>query len=218
MSTDPYPEITGDESGLVPPQAGRPPQWPKKIRTLSTTELDRLTIDGTGRFYWDGQLVNYEPPGPKKFDETSSDSQERLAMELLDRAAHELIDPKFPKPVEGAELQKPAEPNAHRDVHGTIDLDKVRPANEAQMAAAMAELSGAANMLPIAGRVSLRLSFVQSLGAIIMILAIAVGATGVAVRGLVAAHEWGCRTALIQSYCPAPPPAPRPPPRPDIPA
>ena len=44
-STEPYPEVTADESGIVPHQSSRAPEWPKKIRTLTATELDRLTID-----------------------------------------------------------------------------------------------------------------------------------------------------------------------------
>ena len=60
MSTEPYPEVTGDESAIVPPQSVRSPEWPKKIRTLTATELDRLTIDSAGRFYWDNKLVNYD--------------------------------------------------------------------------------------------------------------------------------------------------------------
>ena len=60
MSTDPYPEVSVDESGIVPPQSARPSEWPKKLRTLTAAELDRLTIDNSGRFYWDGKLVNYD--------------------------------------------------------------------------------------------------------------------------------------------------------------
>ena len=60
MSTDPYPEVSVDESGIVPPQGARPAEWPKKLRTLTAAELDRLTIDNSGRFYWDGKLVSYD--------------------------------------------------------------------------------------------------------------------------------------------------------------
>ncbi len=66
MSTDQYPEVSDDDAGIVPPQSGRGAEWPKKIRTLTAAELDRLTIDAAGRFYWDGRLVNYEPPTPPK--------------------------------------------------------------------------------------------------------------------------------------------------------
>ena len=75
--TETYPEVGGEESGLVPPQ-GHKGEWPKKIRTLTAVELDRLTIDGDGRFYWDGKLVNYE----------SQQRQPDLdALAMLDRAA-----------------------------------------------------------------------------------------------------------------------------------
>ena len=60
MSTDPYPEVGVDELGIVPPQGARPSEWPKKLRTLTAAELDRLTIDNSGRFYWDGKLVDYD--------------------------------------------------------------------------------------------------------------------------------------------------------------
>jgi hypothetical protein len=50
MSAEQYTEVGGDESGIVPPQSSRPPEWPKKIRTLTAAELDRLTIDSSGRF------------------------------------------------------------------------------------------------------------------------------------------------------------------------
>jgi hypothetical protein len=56
------PEVSGDESALVPPQSGPKAEWPKKIRTLTASELDRLTIDAEGRFMWDGRVVNYDGP------------------------------------------------------------------------------------------------------------------------------------------------------------
>ena len=40
MSTDPYPEVSVDESGIVPPQAARTSEWPKKLRTLTAAELE----------------------------------------------------------------------------------------------------------------------------------------------------------------------------------
>ena len=83
MSTDPYPEVSVDESGIVPPQGGRPSEWPKKLRTLTAAELDRLTIDNSGRFYWDGKLVDYDT-GTKQLPDKSSDSLDR-SMDILDR-------------------------------------------------------------------------------------------------------------------------------------
>jgi hypothetical protein len=58
MSAAQYPEISVEESGLVPRDNGASQEWPKKIRTLTVSELDRLTIDNEGRFYWDGRLIN----------------------------------------------------------------------------------------------------------------------------------------------------------------
>src|ERR1700754_583574 len=91
-STEPYPEVsTADESGIVPPQ-NRSPEWPKKIRTLTATELDRLTIDSAGRFYWDGRLVNYEPPmGPTSAaDKPAADNRSKLPRSS-DRRMHRFI-------------------------------------------------------------------------------------------------------------------------------
>src|SRR5688572_30619856 len=60
MSIDQYARhANDDESGLAPPHSTPPADPPRKIRSLSTDDLDRLTIDSAGRFYWDGQLVNY---------------------------------------------------------------------------------------------------------------------------------------------------------------
>ena len=81
--TETYPEVGGEESGLVPPQ-GHKGEWPKKIRTLTAVELDRLTIDGDGRFYWDGRLVNYEA---QRQEARPADLD---ALAILDRAAVEL--------------------------------------------------------------------------------------------------------------------------------
>src|SRR5438876_5449932 len=87
-----YPEVSSEESGIVP-QDGPRADWPKKIRMLSANELDRLTIDSAGRFYWDGHLVNYQPPQPEKAPSVNTaDADERNALEMLDRAALELTD------------------------------------------------------------------------------------------------------------------------------
>jgi hypothetical protein len=101
---DHYPEVSTDETGLVPHQDEA--EWPKKIRTLSAGELDRLTIDDAGRFYWDGRLVNYqapeapiraETPASEPAPEPSLASRSRDAaardldaMAILDRAAQDL--------------------------------------------------------------------------------------------------------------------------------
>ena len=219
MSTEPYPDVSGDESGIVPPQSGRGVDWPKKIRTLTAAELDRLTIDGSGRFYWDGKLVNYEPPESKAAARKPDDSAEPSAMEILDRATYELHDQKQPEPIEGAELPRPIDTPArreeYREEYRTGDLDVVRPVAEASPPV---ELSGASavHMVRASDRLRVRFSLWQSLGALIVVLGIAVGASGVAAFGLVAAHDWGCKIGLIQDYCPPPPPPP--PQRPEIPA
>ena len=226
--SDPYPEVTVDESGIVPPQTGRNPDWPKKIRTLTAAELDRLTIDSAGRFYWDGKLVNYEPPQPKPSDEAKRpEALDRNALDILDRAAYELGEHKSPEPIEGAELANPHDPPAieprrlRSDEPDAVDLDRVEPVAAAapQVAVGDARLAddlAAAPMIRVPERVRVSLSRWQSLGAVIMVLGIAVGASGLAAYGFVAAHDWGCRAGLIQSYCPMGPAAR--PGRSDIPA
>ena len=99
MSTDPYPEVSVDESGIVPPQGARPSEWPKKLRTLTAAELDRLTIDNSGRFYWDGKLVNYDT-GAKRITDKTSESFEH-SMDILDRASRDLGGRKSPTTIEG---------------------------------------------------------------------------------------------------------------------
>src|SRR5262245_15275501 len=122
MSNEAYPEVTGDESAIVPPQAGRAPEWPKKIRTLTAAELDRLTIDSAGRFYWDNKLVNYElTPKPGDSEQKLPDAADRSAMDIIDRAVHELGDHRKPSPIEGAELPRVASGELQ-----AVDLDSVR--------------------------------------------------------------------------------------------
>ena len=214
MSTDPYPEVSGDESGIVPPQSTRSPEWPKKLRTLSAAELDRLTIDGNGRFYWDGKLVNYEPPREKP----SSDS-EQASIDVIDRAIHDFGSQKTNEtPEEESEPQHAAvEIPAHREEPPAVDFDMARPAPEAVVAAEVPELAVPAHIIRGSDVMRLKFSRWQSLGAILMVLGVLVGATGMAAYGFVAAHEWGCRAGLIHDYCPAMS-APRPGSRPDIPA
>lgn len=214
MSTEPYPEVTGDESGIVPPQNARSPEWPKKIRTLTASELDRLTIDSAGRFYWDGKLVNYEPPKPPEPEHTP-DAADRSAMDIIDRAVHELGEHRSPEPIEGAELPKTSVvPHRERESLRTVDYDR-GPEIEHEPAPVLA----AAHAIHIPERLRLSLSPWQSIGAIIVVLAIIIGASGLAAYGWVVAHDWGCRIGAIKSYCPAAPanPATRPP-RTDIPA
>jgi hypothetical protein len=210
MSTEPYPpEVSGDESGIVPPQPSRSPDWPKKIRTLTAAELDRLTIDGSGRFYWDGKLVNYGLDHPK---DSKSDSTERSAMEMLDRAAYELGDRKTPDPIEGAEIPRTSQ--VSRDQLQAVDLDMAR-----QVELERSSLSGAQTAALLrAGETRLTLSRWQSIGAVILVIGIALGATGLAAYGWAVAHEWGCRSGMITNHCPTAPSGPSMRSRSDIPA
>jgi hypothetical protein len=205
--TDQYPEVVGEESGLVPP-LGHKGEWPKKIRTLTAVELDRLTIDGDGRFYWDGKLVNYVAPQQHQGSEIKPVDLD--AMAIMDRAAAELSGHKFEQQTDGTAL---AEHQHHvEQTYTPVTVSSVTHAAPVAMP----------TFAPGYGRpekVRLSLSPLQSIGAILVVLGFLVGVAGVAASGFVAAHEWGCKAGMVKSYCPPPPPAPKePPPRADIPA
>ena len=204
MSTDPYPEVSVDESGIVPPQGARPSEWPKKLRTLTAAELDRLTIDNSGRFYWDGKLVNYDT-GTKQLTDKTSESLEH-SMDLLDRASRDL-GRISPTTIEG----RLAEPSAF-DEPDDADHDVVRTRGAAAVAEALAPPAPA---IRAPDHTRVRLSRGQTAGAVIVVLAIAIGAIGMATYGYVAYRDWGCKTSPSQSGCPA---VNLPPPRADIPA
>lgn len=199
MSTDPYPEVSGDESGIVPPQSGaRTSEWPKKLRTLTAAELDRLTIDNAGRFYWDGKLVNYDT-GSKLAADKTSDSLDR-SLDILDRASFELGGRKQPATIEGELAPTPAP---------SVDLDVARL--EASLMETVSAVRARSDE-----QTSLKLSRGQTIGAVAAIVCIAIGAIGMATYGYVAWRDWSCKTGgASQSGCPA---LPSPPPRPDIPA
>jgi hypothetical protein len=208
MSTDPYPEVTVDESGLVPPQGARTSEWPKKLRTLTAAELDRLTIDNSGRFYWDGKLVSYDTQ-PKQLTDQNSNSLDR-SMDIIDRATYELGGGKAPATIEG-ELTPAEAPSAPSDRAQAVDLDVVR----AEVAAALAEATPAPAVTTTIEQKHLTLSGWQKFGALIVVLGIAVGAFGMATYGYVAGRDWGCKTGAFQKGCPVEKAAPQ---RADIPA
>ena len=204
-STEQHPEVTADESGNASPPANRPPDWPKKIRTLTATELDRLTIDGAGRFYWDGRLVNYEPPESKV---TKAEPLDRTPVEAEPRNYDD--DHKPGETIEGTELDRPADARAvaHRDDH-LHDLDDVRAVqhrvvHHSAMGGEFSEAVGAP-VVHIPDRVRITLTRWQSLGAILVVLCLLFGSLGVAALGFATAYEWRCRTGLIQTQCPAMP-------------
>jgi hypothetical protein len=227
--SDPYPEVSGDESGIVPPQSGRNPDWPKKIRTLTAAELDRLTIDSSGRFYWDGKLVNYEPPQPKpteRPEDQGADPLDPAAIEAFDRAAHELRNGKSGEPTESAVATGDDDPSSESrrsqaaDL-SAVDLDRHREVAPQVTAAERVldhHLPASAAVFRASERVRLKLSAWQSLGALISVLGITAGAAGLVASGFVAAHDWGCRAGLVRSYCPQAPAPRQTPTRPDIPA
>ena len=227
--TDQYPEVGGEDAGLVPPQDAKA-DWPKKIRTLTASELDRLTIDGLGRFYWDGKLVNYDAH-PSRIESKPVDLDQH-AMDLLDRTARELSDPHAAQsdPATAVtETQPEPGPGAAAALTATPS-DQLAPTTAVASVAAVASAAAPTSLVEVrrheviapavarAETVRVKLTRWQSLGMLIVILGLVAGAIGVAASSFVAAHEWGCKVGWVQSYCPPPPPEPKPPARPDIPA
>jgi hypothetical protein len=221
--TDQYPEVSGEDAGIVPPQGAAKTEWPKKIRTLTASELDRLTIDGLGRFYWDGKLVNYEAH-PSRIEKPVDLDQH--AMDLLDRTARELSDPNSTEPATGTVSQSEAGSTTAPELAATPS-DALAPVSSAAPApttspSPVVEVRRQELLVPAAARtetVRVKLSMWQSFGLVIVILGFLIGAAGFAASGFVAAHDWGCKVGMLKSYCPPPPPpAPKAPARPDIPA
>ena len=214
--TDQYPEVSAEDTAFVPPQSTTKSEWPKKIRTLTAAELDRLTIDALGRFYWDGKLVNYDTHSSRVEKPVDLDQH---AMDLLDRTARELSDPNsvpevVPEPVHvetSAFSATPGDALAH--VSLVPDVAPV-PAAAPIVEVRRQEVVAAAPAQPEAKRV--RFTVLQSIGIFFAVLGLLGAATGIALSSFVAANEWGCKVGWVKSYCPAPPPAPAPPPRPDI--
>ena len=212
--TDQYPEVSAEDAAIVPPQGAAKTEWPKKIRTLTAGELDRLTIDGLGRFYWDGKLVNYEAH-PSRIERPVDLDQH--AMELLDRTARELADPNSvpqPSEPEPAPVAAPALAATPSDALAPAAIPAATPTPIVEVR--RQEILVAAPAQPEVKRV--KFSFLQSLGIFFAIIGLLAAATGLALSSLVAANEWGCKVGWVKSYCPAPPPAPKPPARADIPA
>ena len=219
-----YPEVSSEELGIVPPQDGPRADWPKKIRMLSASELDRLTIDSAGRFYWDGKLVNYESLHHSRGEAPKVDPLDRNAFELLDRAALELADRGDAHATMTIGPQPAVEPARPAPEVRAIDLDapSVAPAPQVASPADVVPAGHATLVAPVvrgpSERIRVSLSGWQSFGLIVAILCLLVGTASLAAQGWVATHAWGCRTGVVTQYCPPPPPAPTVPQRPDIPA
>ena len=215
--SDQYPEVSGDDAGIVPPQGAAKPEWPKKIRTLTANELDRLTIDGLGRFYWDGQLVNYETQSSRIEKPVDLDQH---AMDLLDRTAREL-DPNAPQP-SAETLTTEAQPDAlttEAPPFAATAADQLAP-QAGEKPAPIVEVRRTEIISPVGKPEVTRLKLTgwQSLGLLVVIAGLLLAAFGMAASGFVAAHEWGCKAGWVKRYCAVPPAAPKPPARPDIPA
>ena len=192
MSTEEYPEVSGDESGIVPTQAARPPEWPKKIRTLTASELDRLTIDSSGRFYWDGKLVNYELSEARSG--ASSEAREQSALDMLDRAVHDLSDHKTPSAIEGAALP---------GLHSSTDFDIARISSATSTITTLPVGGAQPQVIHASENFRLKLSRGQAFAVVIALLALVMGAAGVGAYGYVAMRDWSCRIDSKQASCPA---------------
>lgn len=211
MSTEQVPEVTVDESGLVPPSSPKA-EWPKKLRTLTAVELDRLTIDGAGRFYWDGRPVAYEATQASSSEVKPVDTTDRSALDILDRAALDILDRRPPEASDSSASPEPvANSAAPSDKIAVVPVvADVRPAPPTRAVEVVERVH--------ADKLRLTLSGWQSLGAILALLGFLVAASGIAAQGWVAANEWGCRVGWVKATCPLPPPAPKAPARTDIPA
>jgi hypothetical protein len=198
MST-PYPEIKADESGLVPSQPTVRSEWPKKLRALTQQDLDRLTIDQDGRFYWDGKPVTSATT--HSANAFAAESVEPKALEMLDRAALEIAGRK---------------PGAAEPPKGTPDVsagERAKAVTETKPAAlptpaqvtvpATRVTLGPARKTSIDGRIRIRLTAMQSFGAFIVAVALIVSAIGLAATGWAAAHDWSCQLGWIPAkVCP----------------
>ena len=129
-------------------------------------------------------------------------------------------DNKTPDPIEGANVDHPADTQTHAIAHRDEplhDLDDVRvPQHHRTLHHGEIADVVATPVVNIPDRMRIKMTRWQSLGAIIVVLCVLLASLGVAALGLAAAHEWGCRTGVFQKYCPAAP-ADRPS-RTDIPA
>jgi hypothetical protein len=217
MSTDHLPEVKGDKSGDVQTQSGQSSEWPKKIRQLTAGELDRLTIDNKGRFYWDGKLISRKMPPSNPPREQKPLISEDAAFELLEQAALELGDRKAA--LESTETIEPAAPaESHPPPGGMMlmNLDVVVPTSQVAPVASRSEVSAPSDghptliapTTPTIEWVRLKLSIWQSIALLMMTLGIVIGASGVAANGFVVAYNWGCQVGLINRFCPPAPELP----------
>jgi hypothetical protein len=193
MSSDQYSELGAGNPPIAPSQDEAPPEWPKKIRTLTASELDRLTIDGKGRFYWDGKLVNYETTPRSGHAINTADGSD------LDGSAINLSNG-----ADAADL--------------TNQLDRTLAIGHASQRTNAWPAGLAAATVAFPERVHIKLTLWQMLGVVVVVFCLLTGTLGVAMFGFVTTVDWGCRNKLIERFCPAPSPEPRPAQRPDIPA
>jgi hypothetical protein len=212
MSIDQYSRhANDDESGLVPSESTPPADWPRKIRSLSTDDLDRLTIDSAGRFYWDGQLVNYgfaKPDGQlidaRELSSLASPHKETTTggIPMADPALSKSTDSTLDAIAEALAAATPVKDEAPTVV---VAAPPSAPASSVGPAPATRR-----EAVPITeGPRRFKLSFFQSLGAFLGVLSLLLAGAGLAASGFATAHEYGCRAGFVTAYCP-PKPAPAP--------
>lgn len=189
----PQPDIEGQGPAPLQPAAE---EWPKKVRTLSAAELDRLTIDGEGRFYWDGHPVNYTAPvetapAPEPSDTAGAmptllppDSADRLQGAAAAPVSSQAVPSRDAPPLDSTTPDAPAPPSA-------------------------ADRLAKASWLPARDRPStIALTRRQSLAVVLAVSALLIAAAALAVQTAATVHGWGCRTGLLTAYCPQPGGAP----------
>lgn len=215
MSIDQYSRhANDDESGLGPHQTEPSADWPRKIRSLSTDDLDRLTIDSAGRFYWDGQLVNYgfaKPDGqlidPRELSTLASPHKETTTTggtPMADPASSKSTDSTLDAIAEALAAATPV-----KDETPTVVVAAPAAAPASVASAPAAPRGPIPVTVPVAeGPRRFKLSAWQSIGAFFGVLSLLIGAAGLAASGFASAHEYGCRAGFVTAYCPPKPVAP----------
>jgi len=84
---------------------------------VAAAELDRLTIDNSGRFYWDGKLVNYDT-GPKQLTD-------RRGRSAHDQKSHEEGELSSDHVTDSSEHQRAKRANGKADGESCQSLEEI---------------------------------------------------------------------------------------------
>ena len=115
-------------------------------------------------------------------------------MDILDRAVHDLSDHKTPSPIEGAALP---------GLHSPTEFDIARISSAASTITALPVGGAQPQVIHASENLRLKLSRGQAFAVVIALLALVIGAAGVAAYGYVAMRDWSCRIDSKQGNCPA---------------